>query len=351
MPTVRPRGDKFQAIVRIKKNGSIVFQESRMFSKPELAKDWGRRLEKAVKADAGAAHMQKRVTLGKLMRDHLEKLEQHNSVRRTRSAEISQVAGYFDNLQLSDMTPLDFTRFADKRRKEGAGPATVLHNLAVVRSALKAAPAVFGIQVGVEPLAQAVDALQRVGTVARSENRDRRPSPQELAALVKDFERMSFHPSTILPMQIIVPLAIEFPRRRGELLDMRWDDLNRRRKIITLRDTKHPHKPRTEQVPLSPAALVLIDRLPVVDERILPFKEESVSASFQRACSRLKIEDLHFHDLRHEGITRLFEQGYSIQEVAVVSGHMSWQMLRRYTHLEAENLAKKMHKDNTDAGE
>ena len=50
---------------------------------------------------------------------------------------------------------------------------------------------------------------------------------------------------------------------------------------------------------------------------------ESVSAAFQRACNRLGIVDLHFHDLRHEGITRLFESGLSIEEVAVISGHRS----------------------------
>jgi site-specific recombinase XerD len=52
----------------------------------------------------------------------------------------------------------------------------------------------------------------------------------------------------------------------------------------------------------------------------------------------LKIEDLHFHDLRHEGTSRLFEAGFSIQQVALVTGHKDWKMLRRYTHLKPETL-------------
>lgn len=79
------------------------------------------------------------------------------------------------------------------------------------------------------------------------------------------------------------------------------------------------------------------------DARILPYNAESVSAAFQRACNRLGIVDLHFHDLRHEGITRLFESGLSIEEVAVISGHRSWAMLHRYTHLSAVTLAEKMN--------
>lgn len=81
----------------------------------------------------------------------------------------------------------------------------------------------------------------------------------------------------------------------------------------------------------------------VIDERILPYKPESSSASFQRACDRLGIQDLRYHDLRHEGITRLFEQGLSINEVAIISGHTSWAMLRRYTNMSASDLAEKMN--------
>lgn len=54
--------------------------------------------------------------------------------------------------------------------------------------------------------------------------------------------------------------------------------------------------------------------------------------------TKLRINDLHFHDLRHEATSRLFEQGYQIQEVAIVTGHRSWDMLKRYTQLRPESL-------------
>lgn len=67
--------------------------------------------------------------------------------------------------------------------------------------------------------------------------------------------------------------------------------------------------------------------------RIFPFTTDAVSAAFTRATRILGIEDLHFHDLRHEGVTRLFEMGLTIPHVAAVSGHRSWSSLRRYTHI------------------
>lgn len=136
----------------------------------------------------------------------------------------------------------------------------------------------------------------------------------------------------------------------------------RKARTVKLRGTKHPVNPRDEVVPLPPEAAAIIDALPVIDERMPPYKSESVSASFERALrarpssasfervtARLGISDLHFHDLRHEGISRLFERGLAIQEVALISGHQSRALLRRYTHPEAEQVARKLNKEPVDA--
>lgn len=352
MLTVRQRGKSFQAMVRVKRQGVIVFQQARSFPKESLARDWGRRLNEQAEAEGGVAQMKrKRTTLGQLMLDHLDKLEAAGDVPRNRAGELVQLAQEFKADALQDLTPVTFVKFAERRRAAGAGPATILHNLATVRAVLGTARALHGIEIDGRVVADAIKVLNVTRVTSRSESRERRATQAELDALVAEFERVASHPGTVIPMHIIVPLAVALPRRRGELVEMLWEDLDKTKRLLKLRDTKHPSKPRTETVPVPPAALALIDKLPRLDDRILPFKEESISASFQRACARLGIVDLRFHDLRHEGITRLFEAGYSIQEVAIISGHMSWQMLRRYTHLEAENLARKMHKDPTHAGE
>ena len=72
----------------------------------------------------------------------------------------------------------------------------------------------------------------------------------------------------------------------------------------------------------------------VGEDRIFPYNPKSISERFRRACAVLGIADLHFHDLRHEGTTRLFEQEMSIPEVAAHTLHESWGVLKRYTHLQ-----------------
>ncbi|WP_300183149.1 tyrosine-type recombinase/integrase [Bradyrhizobium sp.] len=72
--------------------------------------------------------------------------------------------------------------------------------------------------------------------------------------------------------------------------------------------------------------------------RIFPYNGRSIGAAFRRQCNDLKTGDLHFHDLRHEGTSRLLEAGFSIEQVALVTGHKDWKMLRRYTHIKPETL-------------
>lgn len=350
MPTVRQRGDKFQAIVRVKKGGVIVHQESRMFPTERLANDWGERLEAKIKAEGVPQRQLSVKTLGGLLKDYLDKLEEHKQVRRARAGELLQLSVEFDKIKLSELASTTFVEFAQRRRREGAGPSTVMHNLATLRAVLNAAKPMFGLDVTGTPVSEAIAALGRVGAVGKSKSRERRPTEDELARIDEEYRRIATYPSTHIPTGTIVKLAIELPRRLGELLDMRWVDYNRKARTIKLRDTKHPVNPRDELVPLSPQAMAILDSLPVIDERILPYKPESVSASFERITARLGIPDLRFHDLRHDGISRLFERGLSIQEVALISGHQSWAMLRRYTHLEAEQVARKLNKEQPDAG-
>jgi integrase len=86
----------------------------------------------------------------------------------------------------------------------------------------------------------------------------------------------------------------------------------------------------------------ILQRQPRVDDepRIFPVHEQTLSKYFKAACDACGVPDLHFHDLRHEGTSRLFEEGYQIQQVALVTGHKDWRHLRRYTNLKPEDLHK-----------
>lgn len=339
MSTVRQRGESWQAIVRVKLKGQE-YHESRTFRTERLAKEWASRLEATIKLHGIPQRVATSKTLGDLLLDYQRDSHKVKPMRRQMAWELEQLANEFKSVRLSDLSSKHINDFGTKRRLEGTGPSTILHNLSTLRGVLNAAKPMYGLNINGDCVTEAVGSLARMGAVSRSRTRSRRPSPAELAALDAEFNRIANHPSTVIPMATFIKLAVSLPRRREELLTMRWVDYTGTE--LTLHDTKHPTTPRTEIIPVPPEAAAIIDSLPRIDERILPYNPESVSASFERACNRLRIEDLRLHDLRHEGITRLFESGLSIPEVSLISGHKSWAMLRRYTHITPQDVLEKL---------
>jgi integrase len=207
------------------------------------------------------------------------------------------------------------------------------------------AAAVHGLPVAVEPIDLARMALKRLSLIGKSNERDRRPTDEELEKLITHFDA---NERQISPMSRIVKFAIATAMRQEEIFRVTWSDLNTRTKMLTIRDRKDPRqkKGNDQRIPLLDVsgydALALIEEQRAYrsndDDRIFPFRHKSAGTAFTRAVSDLGIEDLHFHDLRHEGTSRLFEAGFSIQHVALVTGHKDWKMLRRYTHLKPESL-------------
>lgn len=123
---------------------------------------------------------------------------------------------------------------------------------------------------------------------------------------------------------------------------------NARTKMLLIRDRKDPRRKagNDQRIPFLKVSgydpCELIEQQPQLPgsrgERIFPYNGKSVGTAFWRACRNLKIEYLHFHDLRHEGTSRLFEAGFTIEQVALVTGHKDWKVLHRYTHIHPENL-------------
>ena len=218
--------------------------------------------------------------------------------------------------------------------------ATVLHHFMVLRSILTHAEPLCGVKPNLAPLESAMDTLKRSRIIAKSTSRERRVSDDELTMIVQHFAGQY---NRLIPMGDFVRLAVHLPRRREELLTMRWSDYTG--DTIRLRDTKHPTMPKDEVIPVPKAARDIIEKQPRFDgeDRIMPYKPESVSAAFQRAVRAVGLEDLRLHDLRHEGISRLFEAGLGIPEVALISGHVSWAALRRYTNLTPQFVLEKLN--------
>ena len=139
----------------------------------------------------------------------------------------------------------------------------------------------------------------------------------------------------------IVQLALETAMRQGELIRLRWEHIDLNRRTAHLPDTKNGE---ARTVPLSSTAIRVLRALPrSLHGQVFPgITTEAIKRAYIRAVRRAGIENLRFHDLRHEATTRLFEKGLNIMEVASITGHKDLRMLRRYTHLKAEDLARKL---------
>ena len=138
-------------------------------------------------------------------------------------------------------------------------------------------------------------------------------------------------------MADVIRFAIHSTRRQEEITRLLWSDYQPEHARILVRDMKHPGQKQGNHqwVILPPEAMAIIEQQPRTSPRIFPRTTDAISASFTRACKVLGIDDLHFHDLRHEGVSRLFELGWTIPQVATVSGHRSWSSLKRYAHIRA----------------
>ncbi|HHQ2687686.1 site-specific integrase [Pseudomonas aeruginosa] len=139
----------------------------------------------------------------------------------------------------------------------------------------------------------------------------------------------------------IVVVALESAMRQGEILNLHWEHINLKTRIAHLPDTKNGTR---RDVPLSLKARDALIRLGVKSRgKVFAYTNQGIKTTWRVMLQRLGIEDLHFHDLRHEAISRLFELGtLDMMEVAAISGHKSLSMLKRYTHLKAQRLVKKL---------
>lgn len=143
------------------------------------------------------------------------------------------------------------------------------------------------------------------------------------------------------PLNAMIILALETAMRQGEILSLHWENIDLKKRIAKLPDTKNGSE---RIIPLSNRALSVFNELPrQISGRVFPKISASlVSHNFSDLCEDAKIENLRFHDLRHEATSRLFEHGLDIMEVASITGHKTLHMLKRYTHLRAEDIAEKL---------
>ena len=245
----------------------------------------------------------------------------------------SSLGAYF----LANLRSADLATWRDARLKEAA-PATVVRELALISHLFTVARKEWRM----EGLSNPVQGIRKPSLKGTGRTRRLEPGEeQELMARARDYGE---------PLPSIIQLALETAMRRGELARLHWEYVDLKRRVIHLADTKNGD---SRDVPLSSRAAEVLSRLPRrIDGWVFGIRSDTISQAFARItgvavtskqCARRKeierLADLRFHDLRHEATSRFFELGLNPMQVATITGHKTMQMLKRYTHLRAEDLA------------
>ena len=336
--TLKGGRKSFVAQVAIKREGKT-FRKSKSFEREQAAKVWIRNTEAEMsKPGAIEAQTATRHTLA----DAIDKYtETHTGMGRTKAQVLASLRGMtIAGKDCEAITSTDLVALADELGQTRK-PQTVGNYMSHLQAVFAIAEDAWGMKLDLAQMNKAMRSTRRLGTVTRSAKRDRRPTLTELDRILTHFEQAEATGRAEIPMTKLVLFALFSARRQEEICSLLWADYEGDRVLV--RDMKHPGQKIGNNVwcDLPPEASRVIETMPRVEARIFPYNHKSVSASFTRACGFLGIsgpdipepQRLHFHDLRHEGVSRLSEMGRTIQQVTQVSGHRSLASLTRYTHM------------------
>ncbi len=178
--------------------------------------------------------------------------------------------------------------------------------------------------------------------------RDRRLAPREEMLLRDRLARVEKHGEWML----ILDLALETAARQQELVLATWSEFDLQAGVWTM-PKEHTKAKKSRVMPLSRKAMELLrehaikNRHPEPHERVFMFLQDTgtVSAVFRKMVRQAGIEDFHFHDLRHEAISRivLYRRQMTIYEIMKMVGHSSLEMLNRYANLRGDELSARFN--------
>ena len=329
MATIRKRYGRYH--VQVRKNGYPAVTQT--FSSITSAKKW----IKAAESD-----MERRlfkpvsdVTVGEILsRYERTILPKHRGASLHESYRIKRLNAAFGHQPVSDLKASDIAHYRDKRL-EAVTLATVRRELVILRSVLNIAMKDWDINIPENP-------VSRIRLAKADKARTRRLEAGEEQRLLLSANDQ---------LKRIITLALETGLRRGEILSIKKSHINHSKSVLLIPSTK-ADVPRT--VPLSSAALASLTGQMRTSQRhsegvfelhespIFGYTPRGLSGEFLKLCRRTEIDDLRFHDLRHEATSRLFEKGLNPVEVATITGHKDTKMLMRYTHLRAEDLVERL---------
>lgn len=322
--------------VQVRKHGCY---RSATFSSKATAKAWANEIERQLSyvAISGYAPPPKGATLGDLLDLYIQEFT--IGAGKTKVATLRMLRRRLGMVKLEALSALVLRDFVDQRCAEGAGGVTIAADLSFLSAVLKWAKHSRRIDVPDRLALDAREALKHRGLNTRGKERSREPTVDEMDRLCELWRSQKRRK---IDMETIMKFALASGMRLGEICRLRIEDYDAKKRTIVIRDRKDPRSKigNHQEVPLLPAAFAIVQDQIGTRERGLIFdaKPASVSAAFTRGCAELGIDDLRFHDLRHLATAEFFRAGLDIPRVALLTGHKTWAMLRRYTLIRPQDV-------------
>ena len=324
MATIRKRKQKYQ--VQVRKNGYQTI--SKTFSSLSVARSWAKVIEADIERQIYICPQEK-VTVTSL----IERYERE-VIRNQRSAEstvylLRTLNHHLGQFFIQDLSAKQLSKYRDLRLKD-ISPASLKREMGVLRGMINHATREWEINLQQNPVS--LVSLPKVGR-----GRDRRLEPGEEEKLLSASDEL----------KRIIIIALETGMRRGEILNIKKSHIDFARQTLLIPLTK-TDTPRT--IPLSSRAIEALREqlrgsqnvISIEETTLFSYTARGLSGAFLRLCRKHGLENLRFHDLRHEATSRFFEKGLNPVEVATITGHKDTRMLMRYTHLRAEDLVKRL---------
>ena len=314
MASIRKRNELWQVQVRNRKIGST----SKSFHKKADAIAWAKVQEAMMQTGEWKPKDKSYSTLGDLIRKYLEQVTPHKKGAGPETRRLRRLLkeDALMSVKLNDAKPHHFAAFRDKRLDDGNRAAQ--YDLVLLRAAWNTARIEWGWDLGDNPL-----------TLIRFPKNN---PPRERRLRKGEYQRLrnACSETKVWYLWPVIEIAVETSMRRGEILSLRWNNIDFERRRALLPHTKNG---KSRWVPLSNRVISLLANLPQDNERVFPITDIAVRQAWDRLRKRAHVTDLKFHDLRHEGISRLFEGGMTIPEVMAISGHTTAQQLFRYIQI------------------
>jgi integrase len=339
MGTITPRTSAagkttYKAQVRIRRGGVIIHQETQTFDRRTVALAWTKKRETEL-AKPGALEIIKSddPPLSQVIRQYVDE-SQKNLTHNKKTSLLYLAKQELTKLKCSEITSNVLVQFG---RALDVEPVTTSSYFSHLKGVFKVAKPAWGYPLDKAAFVEALDVLSEMGITGTSNHRERRPTLDELGKVLAHLRTKRMENPDVFAYDLIVLFAIFSTRRRSEILRMRWSDIDEAESRLMVFDMKDPKKKigNNVWVDLTPEAVRIARAVPRIDDvLVFPYSPSAVSDEFKKACEAEGVEDLRFHDMRHEGVSRLFELGKDIPAVSMMSGHKTWTHLKRYAHIQ-----------------